>query len=1025
MDKNRRNIFKAGAALAGLGAFGAGYASTVKKVASGLYSGTAGTPTMDRIVGNALKPEYTIDRVTGDLTQAEGQVVSMTQCLGCWTQCGIRARVDTETNRILRIAGNPYSPLSHENPQGYGAPVREAFTALGGDSGIQGRSSACARGAAMLETLESPQRITQPMKRVGPRRSGKWQTISFEQLVEEVTEGGDLFGEGHVDGLRAVHDTETLIDPENPEYGPVANKLLVSDAGPDGRRAFLQRFTFNAFGTRNFGHHGSYCGFSYRLGSGALFDDLKGFAHAKPDWDHARFAIFMGTSPAQSGNPFKQQGRQLAAARTDRNFEYVVVAPSMPNSSTLATQNNNNWVPIRPAGDSALAMAMIRWIVDEERFDRAYLSQPGPAARDAAGEPSWSNATHLVISSEDHPMAGRFLRGQDIGLEGGEDDFVVVDPETGDWMRHSEPHPATLFVDTEVELSDGTQVRVKSAMQRLADEARRLSLKDYSAECDVPVQVIEALARKLTSYGKRAVVNTHGGTMNGSGFYTSYAIVMLNALLGNLNAPGGTYVKGEPFQSVGAGARYDLAGFPGKIGPKGMFLSRSRNVPYEKSSEYSRKKAAGENPYPASAPWYPLSPPLLTEHLVSALEGYPYQAKIWLNHMSNPIYGQAGLEAAIDERLRDTSRIGLIIGIEPFINETNAYADYIVPDVMTYEGWGFSTAWAGVKQRMSSARWPIVDPRVGTTADGEPISMEAFVIAVSKRLGLPGFGDKAIPDADGNLHPLNTAADWYLRGAANMAFEDTPIPEAEEDDMRLTGVDRIAPTLQAHLKPDEWRRAAFLFCRGGRFGETPAKDAGPITHWQRPATVWNEKVGTSRHAMTGERYMGCPTWHPPRFTDGTRIEDHYPRETWPMRLTSYKSHLQSMHSMGASRLRQIHPYNPIGINPKDAEEAGLQTGDRIRVITPGGQVEGVAMLRAGVVSGAVAVEHGYGHKELGARTHYINGKALPGDAATGAGVNLNDVGLTDPTHPLGNAWVDWVSGASVRQGLPARIERVA
>ena len=205
----------------------------------------------------------------------------------------------------------------------------------------------------------------------------------------------------------------------------------------------------------------------------------------------------------------------------------------------------------------------------------------------------------------------------------------------------------------------------------------------------MPVQVIEALAHKLTSYGKRAVVNAHGGLMNGSGFYTAYATVMLNALLGNLNAPGGTYVKGEPFQSAGEGPRYDLAGFPGKVGPQGMFLSRSRNVPYEQSSEYRRKIDAGENPYPARAPWYPLSPPLFTEHLCSALEGYPYQAKIWINHMGNPIYGQAGLQAAIDERLRDTSRIGLIIGVKPFINETNAYADYIIPDVMTYRRKGF------------------------------------------------------------------------------------------------------------------------------------------------------------------------------------------------------------------------------------------------------------------------------------------------------------------------------------------------
>ena len=95
------------------------------------------------------------------------------------------------------------------------------------------------------------------------------------------------------------------------------------------------------------------------------------------------------------------------------------------------------------------------------------------------------------------------------------------------------------------------------------------------------------------------------------------------------------------------------------------------------------------------------------------------------------------------------------------------------------------------------------------------------------------------------------------------------------------------------------------------------------------------------------------------------------------------------------------------------------------MITPGGQVEGVTMLRDGVVEGAMAIEHGYGHRELGARAHYIDGEAIPGEPANGAGGNLNDVGLTDPSHPLSNAWVNWVSGASVRQGLPARIKRMA
>ena len=41
-----------------------------------------------------------------------------------------------------------------------------------------------------------------------------------------------------------------------------------------------------------------------------------------------------------------------------------------------------------------------------------------------------------------------------------------------------------------------------------------------------------------------------------------------------------------------------------------------------------------------------------------------------------------------------------------------------------------------------------------------------------------------------------------------------------------------------------------------------------------------------------------------------------------------------------------------------------------------------------------------------------------------SGINLNDLGFADPTRQVANTWLDWVSGAAVRQGLPARIERV-
>lgn len=49
-------------------------------------------------------------------------------------------------------------------------------------------------------------------------------------------------------------------------------------------------------------------------------NDLDKNPHVKPDWEQVEFALFMGTSPAQSGNPFKRQARQLASARLRSEF---------------------------------------------------------------------------------------------------------------------------------------------------------------------------------------------------------------------------------------------------------------------------------------------------------------------------------------------------------------------------------------------------------------------------------------------------------------------------------------------------------------------------------------------------------------------------------------------------------------------------------------------------------------------------------------------------------------------------------
>ncbi len=1043
----RRALLRGGAIAGGLTAFAAGYGEVVAKGAKGLLSGSSGVSTASATRGNSLTPEFRIDPVTGQLTTQPGQVVSPSSCLGCWTQCGVRVRIDTEKNEIIRIAGNPYHPLATTNPAPMETPVREVYAMLGGDNGLEGRATSCARGSAMLAHQKAPHRVLTPLKRVGPRGSGQWQSISLEQLVREITEGGDLFGEGHVDGLRAIRDVHTLIDPDNPEYGPRSNQLLMTDSANEGRTPLINRFARQAFGTVNVANHGSYCGQSYRVGTGAALGDLAGLPHGKPDWKHSRFGLFIGTAPAQSGNPFQRQGRELAAARSrdEQTYQYVVVSPVLPMSSSHAAGDNNRWLPIKPATDLALVMGMIRWIIDNERYDARYLSQPGPAAMAAAGEASWSNATHLLIDDPRHPRYGQFLRGADLGWPmpapvddktPAQDVYVVQLPD-GTLAPHTSAQPANLWVQglpVKVQVpaqgdAPATKVElpVSTSMAKLREAAQQMTLQEYSDICGVPVAEIEALAREFTSHGKQAVANSHGGTMNGSGFYTAYAIAMLNNLIGNLNVKGGWVMDAGPFGPFGPGPRYNFAQFPGAVKASGVALSRTR-FPYEKTSEFKRKKEAGENPYPAKAPWYPAPGNMSSEMLAAGLLGYPYPVKAWINHMSNPVYAICGFENTLAEAIKDPKKLPLFISVDPFINETSALADYIVPDTITYESWGIGAPWADVVAKSSTVRWPTVEAATAKTADGRPVSFETFIFALAKALQLPGFGKNAMSTKDGEPLDLETPEDFYLRGMCNIAYQaGRPVPEASDDDIALTGLTRWMPELEKRLKPEEVRRVAMVMTRGGRFDRVEDAWKGDQLKQAHkfPVQLWNEGLARMRHSMTGERYSGCPTWYPTRFADGSSMREHFPEKDWPLTMSSYKSNLMSSMSIAAPRLRQVHPHNPISLNVEDAKKLGIANGDRIEVSTPGAKIQGVALVRSGIAPGALAIEHGYGHRQLGTVAHMIDGQPTHANPQHGNGVNLNRLGFADPTRPArDNVWIDWVSGGVVRQGLPVRVRKL-
>jgi anaerobic selenocysteine-containing dehydrogenase len=81
-------------------------------------------------------------------------------CGLCDADCGIVVR--TREHRANKIEGNPLHPVN--------------------------RGALCARGQAGLEVLYNPDRITGPMKRVGERGEGRWQSISWDEAIKTLSD---------------------------------------------------------------------------------------------------------------------------------------------------------------------------------------------------------------------------------------------------------------------------------------------------------------------------------------------------------------------------------------------------------------------------------------------------------------------------------------------------------------------------------------------------------------------------------------------------------------------------------------------------------------------------------------------------------------------------------------------------------------------------------------------------------------------------------------------------------------------
>jgi anaerobic selenocysteine-containing dehydrogenase len=1012
--------------------------------ATALLGGAAGLAAGRALEALAAEPA----QATGhSLVQPEEFVHSV--CLQCNTGCGIRARVHDGV--AVKIEGNPYSPWTMVPPIDFATPVREALRVEG---------ALCPKGQAGVQTAYDPYRIVKVLKRDGPRGSNRWNSIPFEQAVAEIVEGGLLFRdvrgeEGRkVQGLRelwALRDAKVagemakavdeiraakapeekrtaiaefktrfanhldlLIDPDHPDFGPKNNQVsFVWGRVKGGRGEVIRRFITDSFGSVNAHGHTTVCQGSLYFTGKAMSDQFvegKFSGGQKFYWQadtaNVEFLLAIGSAYIEGGYGPTHHARKLMENLIDGKVKIAVVDPRFSKIASKAWK----WVPARPGSEAALALGMIRWIVEQQRFDRKFLSAANRAAAKAAGEQSWTNASWLV--KED----GTFLRASEAGLatkemrttkDGREwelDRFVaVVDGRPVAFDPNDEQNAVTA---EPLVIGEVAGIRVKSGLRLLYESAAARTIEEWAEICGIAPETIVELAREFTAHGKRAVADPHRGvSQHTNGFYNVLAVYSLNALVGNWDWKGGL-VKASTYGFMGdkEGQPFDFSQLhPAKAKAFGLSIIR-HDAKYEESTLF-----AG---YPAKRNWYPFSSDVYEEILPSMGDAYPYAVKALFLYMAAPTYALPGGQTNI-EVLADPAKVPLVVASDITIGETSMYADYIFPDLAYLERWELHGSHPSIAQKVQPIRNPVVAPPtevVTVFGEQQPCSLEALIFGIAEKLGLPGFG----PNGLGPGGPLVRPEDVYLKMVANVAAGDKPgdaVPGAEADEIQLF-LDARRHLPPAVFDAEKWRRSAgeamwpkvvYVLNRGGRFqaygkafdGERFANKYGQLVN------LYLEKYARAKSPMTGKKLAGIATYLPISDVLGREIHDE--AEGFDLHLITYREVSQTKSRTVVDYwLNAIQDTNWILLNSRDAARLELGNGERVRVISksnPKGvwdlrngaekPMVGAVKVIEGIRPGVVAFSLGRGHWANGSSDLRIDGKRIAGDPRRATGIHAN------------------------------------
>ncbi len=244
-----------------------------------------------------------------------------TSCLNCPTRCAIRVRV--VNGKAVHIMGNPLSAVSE--------------------------GQICPRGHVGLQVLYDPARVRTPLKRTNELKGRGvdpgWTSISWEQALSEVSSK-----------LKAIRSK-----------GQPQNLLLLHGLNATSDEDMLYRFA-TAYGTPNIVSGDALEDEATRVGRWLADGNYSYIAY---DMGQTNYILSFGASIVESAKPLARNLRMWGKIRRERPTRAKVVVIDPRYSVTAARADE--WLPIKPGTDAALAMAITNVIISEKLYDTQFV----------------------------------------------------------------------------------------------------------------------------------------------------------------------------------------------------------------------------------------------------------------------------------------------------------------------------------------------------------------------------------------------------------------------------------------------------------------------------------------------------------------------------------------------------------------------------------------------------------------------------------------------------------------------------